>query len=102
MSGEGRARLEAALLRDQAEILELCGAEQEKLTAAQEAYEADPTPETLAAYEEAQQSMYELRGWLRAGAQEAAANELPAAPPAREPRARAARSGRRREGEGES
>ncbi|MEV1206441.1 hypothetical protein, partial [Microbispora rosea] len=61
-SGEGRARLEAALLRDQVEILDLCAAEQDRLTAAQEAYEADPSPETLAAYEQAQRDMYGLRG----------------------------------------
>ena len=94
MSGEGRARLQAALLRDQASVLELCAAEQDKLTAAREAYEADPTPETLAAYEQAQRDMYELRGWLRAGAQDAAARAATPAPkPAgREPRARARRT----------
>lgn len=71
----GRARLQAALRREEAEVLEACAEAEDRLTAAREAWEQYPTPETLAAFETAQAEMYRLRSFLRAAAQEKAARE---------------------------
>lgn len=75
-------------------MLEACARAEEALTAAREAWEADPTPETLAAYEQAQRDMYGLRSFLRAGAQAAAAKPAPAFE-GRQPRTRYSRPGER-------
>lgn len=59
------ARFEAVRRRDELQILELCADEQEHLAAAKEAYDANPTPEMLAAKRAAMDEMHRLRRWLR-------------------------------------
>lgn len=95
-------RLLAAKAREEAEVLDACARAEDALTAARAAWEADPTPETLAAYEQAQAEMYRLRSFLRAAAQERKVAAVPARPAGRVRRDRAygqPPQGRRRGGD---
>ncbi|GIH70351.1 hypothetical protein [Sphaerimonospora thailandensis] len=59
------ARMEAIRRRAEVEILELCADQQERLAEAKQAFDADPSPETLAAKKQAMAEMRSFRAWLR-------------------------------------
>jgi hypothetical protein len=59
------ARERSILARREADMLDACAEQQEKLAAAKAAYEADPTPENLAARRAVMTEVHEFRGFVR-------------------------------------
>ena len=88
--------MEAIRRREEADVLDACAEQQERLQEAKAAAATDPSPENLAAKRQAEQEMHEFRRWLRTngrpvlpdgdGAAVAGADAQPARPAGRKRR----------------